>query len=178
MTAARLLATAQLVNSLGDGAYYVTSALYFTLVIGLPSAQVGLGLTLGWAAGAVAGVGTGHLADRYGPRCVAIARMAGPVLLTTLVLGGGAVGWLVLGALFLLTGLGFAPVTRWRLASAYRNGLPALGRAPRTFLASGPDRSTANEESRRQDSWRATKRSPIWDPARSRSTPSTTRASR
>ncbi|WP_435061434.1 hypothetical protein [Amycolatopsis thermoflava] len=44
----RLRTMARLVNSLGDGAYYVTSAR--------------------WAAGAVAGVGAGHLADRYGPR--------------------------------------------------------------------------------------------------------------
>ncbi|WP_435068700.1 hypothetical protein [Amycolatopsis thermoflava] len=49
----RLLATARLVNSLGEGACCVTSA---------------VGLSLGWAAGAVAGVGAGHLADRYGPR--------------------------------------------------------------------------------------------------------------
>ena len=53
MTAARLLAAARLVNSLGEGACYVTSA---------------PGLPLGWAAGAVAAVGAGHLADRYGPR--------------------------------------------------------------------------------------------------------------
>ncbi|GHF15954.1 MFS transporter [Amycolatopsis deserti] len=84
MTAARLLAAAQLVNSLGDGAYYVTSALYFTLVIGLPPTQVGLGLTLGWAAGAVAGVGAGHLADRYGPRRVAVLLALG----TAVALGG------------------------------------------------------------------------------------------
>ncbi|MFD4194576.1 MFS transporter [Amycolatopsis thermoflava] len=84
MTAARLLASAQLVNSLGDGAYYVTSALYFTLVIGLPPAQVGLGLTLGWAAGAVAGVGAGHVADRYGPRRVAVLLALG----TAVALGG------------------------------------------------------------------------------------------
>ncbi len=49
----RLRTTARLVNSLGDGSCYVTSA---------------PGLPLGWAAGAVAGVGAGHLADRYGPR--------------------------------------------------------------------------------------------------------------
>ncbi|MFD4251580.1 hypothetical protein ACFWQL_17750 [Amycolatopsis thermoflava] len=49
----RLRTTARLVNSLGDGPSYVTSA---------------PGLPLGWAAGAVAGVGAGHLADRYGPR--------------------------------------------------------------------------------------------------------------
>ncbi|MDQ0377001.1 MFS transporter [Amycolatopsis thermophila] len=72
MSVSRSLALAQLVNSLGDGAYYVTSALYFTLVAGLSPAQVGLGLTVGWAVGAVGGVVAGHLADRCGPRRVAV----------------------------------------------------------------------------------------------------------
>ncbi|GJF30628.1 MFS transporter [Kitasatospora sp. NE20-6] len=68
---ARALAAAHLANALGDGAYYVCSALYFTRVVGLSAGQIGLGLTLGWAAGAVAGVPLGHLADRRGPRGVA-----------------------------------------------------------------------------------------------------------
>lgn len=65
---ARVLALAQLTNAIGDGAYLVCSALYFTLVIGLSPSQVGLGLTLAWAVGAVAGVWLGHVADRHGPR--------------------------------------------------------------------------------------------------------------
>ncbi|GAA0654605.1 MFS transporter [Kitasatospora atroaurantiaca] len=69
---ARVLAAAQLTNSLGDGAYYVCSALYFTRIVGLSPTQIGFGLTLGWAVGAVAGVPLGHLADRRGPRAVAI----------------------------------------------------------------------------------------------------------
>lgn len=64
----RLLALAQLSNSVGDGAYYVTSALYFTHVVGLTPAHVGLGLTVAWAIGSVAGVPLGRLADRHGPR--------------------------------------------------------------------------------------------------------------
>lgn len=68
----RLLAAAQLTNSIGDGAYLVCSVLYFTLIVGLSPAQIGLGLTLGWAVGAAAGVPLGHLADRRGPRGVAV----------------------------------------------------------------------------------------------------------
>ncbi|PKW08758.1 Major Facilitator Superfamily protein [Streptomyces sp. 1222.5] len=64
----RLLALAQLANSVGDGAYYVTSALYFTQVAGIAPARVGLGLTLGWAVGSLVGVPLGRLADRRGPR--------------------------------------------------------------------------------------------------------------
>lgn len=68
----RLLALAQLANSVGDGAYYVTSALYFTHVVGLAPAKIGLGLTLAWAVGSVVGVPLGRLADRRGPRGTAV----------------------------------------------------------------------------------------------------------
>ncbi|MGW3498667.1 MFS transporter [Streptomyces sp. NPDC001020] len=63
---------AQLTNSVGDGAYYVCSALYFSRIVGLSPTQIGGALTLGWALGAVAGVPLGHLADRRGPRGIAI----------------------------------------------------------------------------------------------------------
>ncbi|MFC8199295.1 MFS transporter [Streptomyces sp. NPDC057298] len=68
----RVLALAQLSNSVGDGAYYVTSALYFTHVVGLAPARVGLGLTIAWAVGSVVGVPLGRLADRRGPRGTAV----------------------------------------------------------------------------------------------------------
>jgi MFS family permease len=68
----RVLAAAQLANSIGDGAYLVTSALYFSRIVGLPATEIGFGLTLGWAVGSVAGVPLGHLADRRGPRGVAV----------------------------------------------------------------------------------------------------------
>jgi hypothetical protein len=44
---------------------------------------------------------------------LAVARMLGPVLLTTLIIGWGAVGWLLLGGLFLLAGLVNGPAVRW-----------------------------------------------------------------
>ncbi|MET7617565.1 MFS transporter [Streptomyces sp. NPDC005408] len=68
----RTLAVAQLVNSLGDGAYYVCSALYFARIVGLSPGQIGLGLTIAWAIGSIAGVPLGHLADRRGPRSTAV----------------------------------------------------------------------------------------------------------
>ncbi|MFH9726993.1 MFS transporter [Streptomyces sp. NPDC017254] len=70
--AARTLAAAQLSNSIGDGLYYTCSALYFTHVVGLPATRLGLGLTLAWAIGSLAGVPLGHLADRRGPRNLAV----------------------------------------------------------------------------------------------------------
>ncbi|MEU4741825.1 MFS transporter [Actinosynnema sp. NPDC023658] len=72
MGTTKVLAVAQLANSVGDGAFYVCSALYFTRVVGLSATQVGVALTVAWAVGAVAGVGLGHLADRVGLRRVAV----------------------------------------------------------------------------------------------------------
>jgi hypothetical protein len=70
--APRDLAFAQLANSVGDGAFVVTSALFFTRVVGLSTAQVGLGLTIAWLVGFLAGVPLGNLADRRGARGVAV----------------------------------------------------------------------------------------------------------
>lgn len=70
--APRILAAAQLSNSIGDGVYYTCSALYFTQVVGLSPARLGLGLTVAWAVGSLAGVPLGHLADRRGPRGMAV----------------------------------------------------------------------------------------------------------
>ncbi|MEV8624970.1 MFS transporter [Streptomyces sp. NPDC051079] len=64
----RALLFAQLSNSVGDGAFYVTSALYFALVVGLSAPQIGAGLAVAWGIGSLAGVPLGHLADRRGPR--------------------------------------------------------------------------------------------------------------
>jgi MFS family permease len=68
----RVLALAQLANSLGDGAFYASSALFFTRVVGLSATQVGLALTIAWGGGMLAGVPLGHIADRFGPRRTAV----------------------------------------------------------------------------------------------------------
>ncbi|RFU41857.1 MFS transporter [Actinomadura logoneensis] len=65
---ARLLALGQLANAVGEGAFYATSALFFTRVVGLSPSEVGVALTVGWGCGMLAGVPLGHLADRRGPR--------------------------------------------------------------------------------------------------------------
>lgn len=72
MRTTKVLAVAQVANSVGDGAFYVCSALYFTRIVGLSATRVGVALTVAWAVGAVVGVGLGHLADRVGPRRVAV----------------------------------------------------------------------------------------------------------
>ncbi|MER5741424.1 MFS transporter, partial [Streptomyces sp. NPDC002262] len=88
--APRALLLAQLSNSVGDGAFYVTSALYFTVVVGLSAAQVGAGLAVAWAVGSAAGVPLGTLADRRGPR--------GTSVLLALVTAAAVASFLLIGS--------------------------------------------------------------------------------
>ncbi|MPY31075.1 MFS transporter [Streptomyces adustus] len=69
---ARTLALAQLISRTGDGAYYVTAALFFTQVVGLSAAQLGLGLTIAWTVALALGVPLGHVTDRRGARGSAV----------------------------------------------------------------------------------------------------------
>ncbi|MFF4156099.1 MFS transporter [Streptomyces sp. NPDC001678] len=68
----RGLALAQLVCRMGDGAYNICAALFFTRIVGLSPFQMSLGLTIGWSAALVLSVPLGHLADRAGPRGTAV----------------------------------------------------------------------------------------------------------
>ncbi|WP_306321126.1 MULTISPECIES: MFS transporter [unclassified Streptomyces] len=118
-TNTRTLAAAQLANSLGDGAFYTTSALYFTRVVGLSPTQVGLALTVAWAVGAVAGVPLGALADRRGPR--------GAAVLLALATAAAVLSFLVIRSygVFLLAVVGYA-VAQCGLAAARQALLAGL----------------------------------------------------
>ncbi|MGW2742782.1 MFS transporter [Streptomyces sp. NPDC001450] len=113
----RFLALAQLANSVGDGAFYVTSALYFTGVVGLAPARVGLGLTFAWAVGSLVGVPLGRLADRRGARGTAVL----------LALGTSA----AVGAFLLVRG--FVPFVL--TAGAYASAQSGLAAARHALLA-------------------------------------------
>jgi MFS family permease len=64
----RTLAVVQLISRTGDGAYYVTAALFFTRVIGLSVAEFAFGLTIAWSVALLLGLPLGCLADRKGAR--------------------------------------------------------------------------------------------------------------
>jgi MFS family permease len=62
------LAAQSLLFALGEGAFLTGSAVFFTQIVGLSAAQVGLGLTLAGIAAFLAALPMGKLVDRYGPR--------------------------------------------------------------------------------------------------------------
>ncbi|MGW8763061.1 MFS transporter [Streptomyces sp. NPDC055815] len=66
----RALIAASFVSRVGNGLFNTAAVLYFTLVVHLPAAQVGVGLTVAGLVGLLAGIPAGNLADRYGPRTV------------------------------------------------------------------------------------------------------------
>ncbi|HEX2133907.1 MAG TPA: MFS transporter [Actinophytocola sp.] len=141
----RVLAVAQLTDSIGLGGYLVCSALYFTRVVGLSPTQVGFGLTVGWAVGFLAGVPLGHLADRRGPRGVAVllalstgaalvlflyARSFVPFVLAASLYGAGQCGLTAARQALLAALVAAAERTRVRAAlQAAINGGIAVGAA-------------------------------------------------
>jgi MFS family permease len=68
------LATQSLLFALGEGTFMTGSAVFFTQIVGLSAAQVGLGLTIAGVAAFVAAYPAGRLVDRFGPkRCWAVS---------------------------------------------------------------------------------------------------------
>ena len=78
------LATQSLLFALGEGTFMTGSAVFFTQIVGLSAAQVGLGLTIAGVASFIAAWPAGKLVDRFGPkRCWAVSA-AGQASLFTL----------------------------------------------------------------------------------------------
>lgn len=74
------LASATLVNTIGNGSYLTAGILYFTRVLHLPVYQVGLGFSAAGIISLTAGIPGGHLADRYSPRAIYALTLAGCAL--------------------------------------------------------------------------------------------------
>lgn len=62
------LAGQSLLFALGEGTFMTGSAVFFTQIVGLSAAQVGLGLTLAGGAAFLAAWPMGKLVDRFGPK--------------------------------------------------------------------------------------------------------------
>jgi MFS family permease len=62
------LAVPSLIWALGEGSFMTGSAVFFTQIVGLSAAQVGLGLTIAGVAAFLAALPMGQLVDRFGPK--------------------------------------------------------------------------------------------------------------
>jgi MFS family permease len=62
------LSVQSLLFALGEGTFMTGSAVFFTQIVGLSAAQVGLGLTIAGVAAFVAALPAGKMVDRYGPK--------------------------------------------------------------------------------------------------------------
>ncbi|MFG1911198.1 MFS transporter [Kribbella sp. NPDC048928] len=132
--APRDLAMAQLANSVGDGAFVVTSALFFTRVVGLSTAEVGLGLTIAWLVGFLAGVPLGNLADRRGARGTAILlALSTATAVTSFLVVRSFVGFLVAATLYACSQTGLTAARQALLAGLVQ---PAERTRIRAFLQS------------------------------------------
>src|SRR3954469_16065755 len=95
----RTFAVVTLVNTVGNGLLATVVVLYFTRVVHLSGAHVGIGLTIAGALALLVGVPLGHVADRKGPREVLFILMLGEGLSTAAyVLVGSYVAFLVAAA--------------------------------------------------------------------------------
>ena len=67
--------------ALGEGTFATSSAEFFTQIVGLSAAQVGLGMTVGGVVSFLVAVPTGKLSDRIGPQRMWTLGAAGSALL-------------------------------------------------------------------------------------------------
>jgi MFS family permease len=131
----RVLAVAQLADSVGLGGYLVSAALYFTTIAGLTPTELGLGLSVGWGLGMVAGTPLGHLADRVGPRQVAVGlAVATGLAMAAFLLVGSSLGLFIAVACLFASGQSGLSAARQALLAALVD--PAQRTAVRAHLQS------------------------------------------
>jgi MFS family permease len=68
----RIFALATLIKTLGNGLFMTIEVIYFTTVIGLSAPKVALALSIAGGVSLLFSVPAGHIADRYGPRNIAV----------------------------------------------------------------------------------------------------------
>ncbi|WNI18782.1 MFS transporter [Actinacidiphila sp. ITFR-21] len=125
----RLLAVATLINMTGYGVYLTAGVLYFTSIVRLPAAQVGIGLSVAGAVALVTGIPAGHLADRRGARgTYAVTLLLGAAAMAGLCLAHGFWTFLVFASLGSIAQAA-GPAARSPLVREYGGERPAEYRA-------------------------------------------------
>ncbi|MFF0270317.1 MFS transporter [Kribbella sp. NPDC004536] len=124
----RPLALATLLSRVGNGLLMTISVLYFTRVVGLSIAQVGLGLTVAGLFGLLASIPFGHLADRRGPRTLFVV--------LSLLMSATALLYIVIGTFWQFLAVATVVVVLDRGSNAVRFALIA-------GVVQGPERVAA-----------------------------------
>ena len=143
----RIFALATLINTFGNGLFMTIEVIYFTTVVGLSPTKVALALSIAGGVSLLFSVPAGHIADRYGPRNIAVMAyaaegfvMAGfffvhsylPFLLLSIVLGiVGTIGQTLRMAMISKLGTGDARVS----IRAYQRSVTNFGIAMGTVFA-------------------------------------------
>jgi MFS family permease len=126
----RTFAVVTLVNTVGNGLLATAVVLYFTRVVHLSGAQVGVGLTVAGGLGLLVGVPLGHVADRVGPREVLLVLMIGEGISTaSYVLVGSYPAFLVAAAFVVVTHQGSSAVRQGLIAQVVNPAARVQGRA-------------------------------------------------
>ena len=97
----RRLATQSLLFATAEGTFLTGSAVFFTQVVGLRAAQVGLGLTIAGVVSFLVGYPAGKVTDRIGPkRMWAIGAMVGALMFAAWPFIGGFAGYVTMVVCF------------------------------------------------------------------------------
>jgi MFS family permease len=115
--APRVLAVATLVNTLGNGLFYTTSALFLTRSVGLSVRQVGVGLTIAGVVGLFANVPAGRIAEIAGPR--------GVLIVTQILAAGFMAAYAFVHSFWFFVVIACGELAATNAGSAVRNGLIA-----------------------------------------------------
>lgn len=101
------------VDSFGTGLFYAVSALFFTLYVGIPSREVGLGLMAAGLCGLVATVPLAKIADRYDPvRTLAVIQLTRGLLFLGYLAVGSVTGFVLVACLLGCLQRPVAPITQ------------------------------------------------------------------
>ncbi|WP_183100643.1 MFS transporter [Nocardioides pelophilus] len=112
----RRLSAQSVLSAFGDGVFLTGSAVFFTQIVGLSAAQVGLGLSLSGAATFALAVPLGKLSDRYGAKRVwAISSLVEALLYLVWLAVDGMVPFVLM-----MVGLGLVQTASRSSRNAYR----------------------------------------------------------